>query len=318
MTTPELHAEDLLDREARGALTPEEQARLASHLSACSVCRFEREVRADFREEFASLRASAPAPRIATAPRPVQARWRTVGLLAAGLLLAGVAGAEWARARQATFAPPVASARQAEPASPPAAKKARHRLTATTTPSAGPELAESALSPEAAAPSAAPSAALPTSRIDAAARSAQQAPASARTVASSAAVTPVATESAPSLFARASAAREQGNYEDAIEQYGELIRLYPSSREALTGRALLGRLLLDRGNPTAAISHFDAYLLSSETTLREEALVGRALGLGKLQSHTLEAAAWQELLRAYPGSVHAARARTRLETLEAQ
>ena len=89
MMSPELHAEDLLDREARGALTAEERARLESHLVACSVCRFERQVRGDFRDEFRS-----PAGR--RAPRARLAKGAT-RLARRGVAATGAAGRAPAR-----------------------------------------------------------------------------------------------------------------------------------------------------------------------------------------------------------------------------
>jgi hypothetical protein len=77
----------------------------------------------------------------------------------------------------------------------------------------------------------------------------------------------------------------------------------------------LGRLLLDRGDPKAALARFDAYLASGATTLGEEALLGRALAFGKLGQSMQEAEAWQALLQRYPSSLHAARARERLAAL---
>jgi len=110
-------------------------------------------------------------------------------------------------------------------------------------------------------------------------------------------------------------AREQGDYAVAVDCYERLLALFPSSPQALTAQAVLGRLLLDRGDPGAALRHFDAYLASGETTLAEEAMLGRALAFGKLGRSVPEADAWQALLRAYPGSLHAARARDRLSVL---
>ena len=38
MTAPELHADDLLEREVRGSLTSDERARLEEHLADCPHC----------------------------------------------------------------------------------------------------------------------------------------------------------------------------------------------------------------------------------------------------------------------------------------
>jgi len=60
MSLVQLHPEELLDRAARGTLSAVEQATLDRHLAVCAVCRFERDVRADFAAE---LDAPLPAHR---------------------------------------------------------------------------------------------------------------------------------------------------------------------------------------------------------------------------------------------------------------
>jgi TolA-binding protein len=97
-----------------------------------------------------------------------------------------------------------------------------------------------------------------------------------------------------------------------------LIDTYPGEPEALAAHAMLGRLLLDRGQPESALTHFDAYLRSGASTLAEEAQLGRALSLRKLGRAADEISAWKTLLAAYPSSVHATRARQRLSELGAQ
>jgi hypothetical protein len=52
MTVVELHPEPLIDKELSGTLTADERLRLESHVATCSVCRFERLARADFRQHF--------------------------------------------------------------------------------------------------------------------------------------------------------------------------------------------------------------------------------------------------------------------------
>lgn len=48
MKIVDLHPEELLDKDARGALSEDERALLDAHLARCETCRFERMVRADF------------------------------------------------------------------------------------------------------------------------------------------------------------------------------------------------------------------------------------------------------------------------------
>src|SRR4029079_11230688 len=52
MTVVDLHPEDLLDKDARGALSCDERVRLDAHLARCAACRAERMFRADFAEEL--------------------------------------------------------------------------------------------------------------------------------------------------------------------------------------------------------------------------------------------------------------------------
>lgn len=59
MTVVELHPEDLLDKDARDALSEDERVRLDAHLARCSVCRAERVLRADFADE---LQGDDPTP----------------------------------------------------------------------------------------------------------------------------------------------------------------------------------------------------------------------------------------------------------------
>ena len=123
--------------------------------------------------------------------------------------------------------------------------------------------------------------------------------------------------SAAELFARANGARRSGRYDEAVRTYRELARAHAGSREEVLSRVTLGDLLLTRlGDARGALASFDHYLASSPSgTLAEEALVGRALALGRLGRSSEERRAWEELLRRHPNSVHVARARRRLDAL---
>lgn len=305
MSSPELHTDDLLDREIRGLLTSEERARLEEHLAVCSACRFERTVRGDFRAEFESLgptrREAPPAAKLKrSAPRARRrALVRTIGLVAVLVLVAGVATAElaagslsaaWSRIVSPTVPPnPDGLVRNGPKRSYPASPRALVQPPASAA--------------VVAAQSGEPIAAPPPSSVPVAARSTKAAQAT------------ISMDSATSLFDGARQARERGEYALAVERYESLLRQFPNSPHALTTRAVLGRLLLDRGEPAAALPHFDAYLASGATSLGEEAVLGRALAFGRLGQSMQEAEAWQALLRRYPTSLHAARARERLHLL---
>jgi hypothetical protein len=128
---------------------------------------------------------------------------------------------------------------------------------------------------------------------------------------------PVVAPAADELFAAANEARRRGDSQKSFELYTQLARIHPGSREETTSRVLLGRLLLDRGgDATQALGLFTRYLEASPGgTLAEEARLGRALALTRLGSAKEERQAWQQLLAFHPNSIHAERARKRLEEL---
>ena len=125
---------------------------------------------------------------------------------------------------------------------------------------------------------------------------------------------------APQLLRRAEQARTARQWADASRAFSDLERRYPGTREELIGRALHGQLLLDHlGQPERALMWFDRYLAAEPSgALAEEARVGRAQALRSLGRPGQERAAWLELLRKHPGTVHATAARARLATLDAR
>jgi TolA-binding protein len=122
-------------------------------------------------------------------------------------------------------------------------------------------------------------------------------------------------EPAAALFADANRARRDGNVDRAVGLYRALQARYPNSSEAGLSRALLAQLLLDRGNPEAALAGFDRYLAEDSPILSAEALVGRARALEQMGKPTQAAAAWRQVQSRFPGSVHARLAATRLAAL---
>jgi hypothetical protein len=121
---------------------------------------------------------------------------------------------------------------------------------------------------------------------------------------------------AGSLFGEANEARVRGDRANAVRLYRDLLHRYPTAPEARLSQATLGRLLLDSGDPAAALGELDSYLSSNELTLREEVLTARAIALSRLGRTVEEAAAWNALIEGYPDSIHAARARARLQELK--
>jgi TolA-binding protein len=122
-------------------------------------------------------------------------------------------------------------------------------------------------------------------------------------------------EPAATLFAEANRARRDGNVDRAVGLYRSLQSRYPNSSESELSRALLAQLLLDRGDPEAALAGFDRYLAEDTPVLSAEALVGRARALEQLGKSTQAAAAWRKVQSRFPGSVHARLAATRLAAL---
>ncbi len=123
---------------------------------------------------------------------------------------------------------------------------------------------------------------------------------------------PVAVVDVDALFRRANEARREGRVAAAARLYRQVIQAEPRSERGLTSRVNLGRLWM-RSRPRRALAQFDAYLrLQPRGSLAEEALVGRARALENLGRTREERRAWEQLLRRFPQSLHAGRARQRL------
>ena len=340
MTAMDLHPEDLLERDARGSLTPAERQRLELHLQQCAVCRIERLARADFRHESDGIAPEVEARRLIAsllAPRAPQearrsakrSRMRHFGpaLVAATLVSAAgwAAAARWTglralvpwveppppalappRAPVAHHAPPQPPEEVPPPAADTSEEKAAAPLSAPPAPSVPPRSVSRVQRVRAPSLVARPEPPVLT------APSLGPAPSSAPVPAP-----PPAEPDAPALFARANEARRAGDHALAARLYRGLIGRYPGSAEAHESLAVLGRVLLDDGDAQGALRSFDDYLLGPGV-LREEVLLGRALALERLGRPDDEAVAWSALVAAAPGSVHAERARRRLLALGKQ
>jgi hypothetical protein len=327
MSAVDLHPEDLLDRARRGEATPEEWQRLRAHFAACPACRFEHVLADDCAragapsesadgdvEMLARVRRGASrAVHERAAPRATRAsssrgwsrrRPKRVVYAAAALVLFGatVAAATTVVRRVWLRGPEVEITAQASH------KTRAHRKVAAA--------GEVAAAPQ--APGAALAVDEPAALDDGAAEVPNAPkPAVAPAVHHARVIASVEAESPGDLFSRANAARRLGKTREAARLYRQLQRDFPGTSEELVSRVTLGRWMLDRlDDPAGALARFDSYLANPvHTALREEALIGRALALGRLGRETEERGAWTAFLAAFPGSVYAERARGRLETL---
>lgn len=121
-------------------------------------------------------------------------------------------------------------------------------------------------------------------------------------------------DTAASLFAQANELRRGGKDDPAILGYRKLQRLFPGTPQADQSHATLGLLLLQRLHPDEALTQFDHYL-AHDGLLAEDVLVGRALCLQHLGRSNEERRTWESVLHRFPGSIHVARAKTRLTEL---
>jgi hypothetical protein len=328
VTVVDLHPEDLIEKEANGELDAAERARLETHLERCLACRFERQVRADFVEELSPYQPATfvglnteplavespsrdssvwfrepedvpPASTRRRPPRRRRLRARASWLLAAAALLVGGAAAamglgdgQWPRLVGVPSAP---SPVRVDERPPPPRRTKLPRL-----PAAVAEL-PSAAAVEAPEPLPSPVelSAAPPSRPRRAPAAAEQPPV----------IGP------GDLLDAETGARQRGEYGRALDVHRDLESRYPTSREAQVSRAIVGRLLLDRGDPAGALANFDSYLATGSGELGEEAMIGRATALDHLGRSEEGAQAWSALLTAFPQTPFASHARARSESL---
>jgi tetratricopeptide (TPR) repeat protein len=280
-----------------GTMSTADRARLDAHLGRCEACRVTLSVGKAF---DASLGARAGDDEIArriadrVVVRPRRRRWPVLIAAAAVLLTGSVAAANAPAVWRAVVewvgpAPDPIVAVPATVEAPPVGPVAR-----PSAPTIESEAIESeAVESEAVEPTQAPSLAPPP-------------------------VVPAQQPRAAQLFAEGNASRRQGDASGARKAYQKLQRLFPGSVEAVVSYVSLGRLERS-ANPGAALRHFNAYLgQSSHRTLAEEALFGKASCLAALGRSLDERTTWSELLRRFPNSVYAPRARARLSDPNAE
>lgn len=125
-------------------------------------------------------------------------------------------------------------------------------------------------------------------------------------------------DTAAALFTELAAARRANQLASARSAHERLARGFPNTREEISGRVLLAEIALRQRDLASSLALFDSYLASDPSgTLAEEARLGRALALAGLGRPADEERAWRDLVDRHPGSIHAARARARLEALRA-
>lgn len=313
----DLHPEDLLERERRGALGAEERLRLDDHSRQCAACALARRAKRDFAdllEPFAgddvivSRLVSSVLGESGRSRLRAARRWNRFGLLVAAVLATGIAAA----AVYSVVAPRWRSGHVAPSAPSASASRALGERGRGAGPGSVARAEQTVDQPITAVPSASESAQPGGSGQPAPSASESGRPAAPR---ASAASTDSGLDAAE-LFARGNRARRSGAYGEAVRHYGELQRRFPASREARTSQLALGWLLLNQlGDARGALAQFNGYL-GGGGVMSEEAAAGRALALGRLGRSSEERRAWQELLARYPSSVYAERARQRLEALK--
>lgn len=322
MSVVDLHVEPLLDRELAGPLTESEQRVLNDHLAHCIECRVERQARRDFAQALQAPPAMdgidalvartlgqepAPTPSVRVAPlrhsAPVPRAGARRGLLIAALLLGSAAAAAFATEPFGQLLPSFAPAASSETALTNLADAVRQRVRTArrAVPSVNPASSQT--------PSI--SVAAPHTSDDAASNHdsvGEVVPATSESETVSKPLT------AAQLFARANKLRHTGKLDDALKAYGVLDRKYPESAEARLSKSIAARLLLDQGQATDALEHYDDVLHASPDNV--EALMGRAGALRRLGQRAAEARTLRRVVTSHPNSPHAAAARARLDGLE--
>jgi hypothetical protein len=319
----DMHPEDLLDREQYGLLSLDEQRRLDGHCVRCSACALIRGAVRDFSRERqvnsadpvlldrlveAALGNAAPP----SSRYPVQfigrRRRRPWAVAAVVMFAATGAGASFWSVRsvrnavvERSLVPMIRLVR--EPRSVPNPRPALPRKAAVAVPTEPVAERIVAVLPVPAAPRTLAPRTLPPREPIAATRPKPSEEA--------------AVSSVDDVFASFNEAKRRRDTPQAMQLYRRLQAQFPGTRQESTSRVILGRLLLDLGEDIGtALTLFSRYLDESPNgTLAEEARAGRALALMRLGRPSEERQAWLGLLSAHPRSVHAERARRRLDEL---
>jgi hypothetical protein len=287
MSLIELHPEELLDRARAGTLTAAERHDLGAHLRRCPACAAERRWTADAaaavqREETGSDRARAD--RLVAAAMAGRRRTTEVKMAANGprprrsaMMIALVATGCLLSAAAAATLWPVARRLWGAANEPPPTPGRAPAAPARTQPLPEPTPEPAKTAPRVAKP-----------------------------------------ETPAVLFGELARARRAGRLDEARRVHDLLSARFPGTREERAGRLLVAQLALRRDEPSMALRLYQRYLgAEGDGPLAEEARLGRALALERLGRKADERRAWYELLERHPRSIHAARARTRLQALDA-
>jgi hypothetical protein len=340
MTLTDLHPDELLRRASGDRMLPAERADLAAHLERCPACALELSVRADAAtaaipseadhalaarivERVLASGTSANAPFVGRAWRGRVARAALIALMLTSTAVGASVIA--VRLHDRRSVPDVREAPAPVPETAPAQRP--HRDRATVLPDPAPAAAivvgeQVATQPGEPVP---PARTVPDERAFH-----PRAPRARPVTADGPSVTmapsqppPLGATSSPDgaaaaiVLARAEEARAARRFSDATRLYQDLAQRFKGSREEIVARVLHGQLLLDElHDAPAALAWFEGYLATEPAgSLAEEARLGRAQALRARGSRDEERAAWEELLRNHPASVHAAAARARLSAL---
>ncbi len=105
----------------------------------------------------------------------------------------------------------------------------------------------------------------------------------------------------------------------AASRYRDILRLYPTRREATAALVSLAKIELRRlHSPDKALEHYQTYRQRAPTgPMSEEALFGIAEAYRRLGQRDFEQETLRTFIERYPGSSQQARARARLRQLEA-
>ena len=290
MSVTGLHPEHLLEKESLGTLDDAERKQLDAHLGQCPACRFERTVRADFADELAGedppvrisgvlVDAGIEKEKALVVPPPRRARFRLTWLVAAAVLLL-VATAVASEQTRSVILPFFGVRTVTVVVTAPAPTNPPPPVVVNVLPQPQPTTLPVATEE-------------PKNEV----------------------VPVVVQQTSQTIFDEESDARRRGDYERAIALHSELVTKYPKSKEAQVSRVTVARMLLDRGDAASALLGFDAYLRNGGGELSEEAMLGRATSLDRLNKNDEALAAWKTLAEQHPDGPYAAHAQVRIEAL---